>query len=539
MSNSARHPLITGTVITSLGTQASRILGLFRDMATSSLLGLVGKGVADAFLFAFRIPNLFRQLFGEGALTASYLPVLTVQLEHDPRVARQLASVVVALLTVLLAAIVAAGELLLGLIWLIWGDVPGMQLLLGLSAVMLPYLLFICVAAQLTTMLYASQHFTVPALAPSLSNIIWLIAAWIGAWWYTGDKVAQAYLLAVAVLLAGIAQVAVQLPTLRRLGYHFDYNWPAARKGVRQIVGNMAPMLLGLAVTQINCFIDSLIAWGLAAVPDGPQTISWLGHVAHYPLQQGAVAALYYGDRLCEYPLGIVGMPVAVAIFPLLSRHAARGDHRRLGADMTLGLRLVLCLSIPAGVGLILLSHPITRLLFERGEFVPDDTVRVARVVAFYAAGVWAYCAAPVIVRGFYALNDYVAPIRIAAWMVGLNLALNLTLIWWMAEGGLALSTTLAAAVQVLALMAIFSRRQAPLGWSQLAATSLRTILASGAMAGVVLFALPHMPTDRRLLSQAICVGVPVILGAAAYCGAYLLLGGRELGMLWSGQAED
>jgi putative peptidoglycan lipid II flippase len=132
MSRAARHPLITGTLITSLGTQASRVLGLFRDMATSSLLGLVGKGVADAFLFAFRIPNLFRQLFGEGALTASYLPVLTVQLEHDPRAARQLASVVVTLLAVLLAAIVAAGELLLGLIWLVAGDVPGMGLLMGL-----------------------------------------------------------------------------------------------------------------------------------------------------------------------------------------------------------------------------------------------------------------------------------------------------------------------------------------------------------------------------------------------------------------------
>jgi putative peptidoglycan lipid II flippase len=539
MSRAGRHPLITGTVITSLGTQASRLLGLFRDMATSSLLGLVGKGVADAFLFAFRIPNLFRQLFGEGALTASYLPVLTVQLEHDPRVARQLASVVVTLLAVLLAGIVAAGELLLGLIWLVWGNVPGMGLLMGLSAVMLPYLLFICVAAQLTTMLYAAQHFTVPALAPSLLNIIWLIAAWIGASWFTGDKVTQAYLLAVAVLMAGVAQVAIHLPTLRRLGYHFDYNWSAARKGVMQIAGNMAPMLLGLAVTQINTFVDSLIAWGLAAVPDGPQTISWLGDAVQYPLQRGAVAALYYGDRLCEYPLGIVGMPVAVAIFPLLSRHAARGDHRRLGADMTLGLRLVLCLSVPAGVGLMLLAEPITRLLFERGEFRPEDTIRVARVVAFYAAGVWAYCASPVVVRGFYALNDYVAPIRVAAWVVGLNFVLNLTLIWWMAESGLALSTSVAAGVQVLALMAIFSRRQAPLDWRQLAATTLRSILAAAAMAGVLCLALAQIPSPGGLMSQLIRVGMPILLGAATYCGAYLLLGGRELGMLWSGRAED
>ena len=200
-------------------------------------------------------------------MTASYLPVLTVQLENDPHVARQLASVVVTLLAVLLAGAGGRGRTVFGLVWLIWGDVPGVGLLMGLSAVMLPYLLLICVAAQLTTMLYAAQHFTVPALTPTMLNIVWLVAAWRVAPWFAPNQVAQAYVLAVAVLVAGVAQVVVQLPTLRRLGFHFDYNWPAAREGVMQIARNMAPMLVGLAVTQINTFIDSLIAWGLAAAP--------------------------------------------------------------------------------------------------------------------------------------------------------------------------------------------------------------------------------------------------------------------------------
>ena len=229
MSRGTRHPLITGTVITSLGTLACRVLGMLRDMATAWLLGL--GGVADAFWFAFRIPNLFRQLFGEGAMTASSLPVLTSHLETDPGAARQLASVVVTLLALFLAGVVAAGELLCGLVWLIWGHVPGVGLLMGLSAVMLPYLLLICVAAQLTTMLYSARHFTVPALSPALLNIVWLAAAWAAARWFADNQVAQAYLLAAAVLLAGAAQVAVQLPTLRRLGFHFDYNWSTAREG--------------------------------------------------------------------------------------------------------------------------------------------------------------------------------------------------------------------------------------------------------------------------------------------------------------------
>jgi putative peptidoglycan lipid II flippase len=534
-----RHPLIAGTVVTSLGTQASRVLGMFRDMATAALLGLVGKhGVADAFWFAFRVPNLFRQLFGEGALTASYLPVLAAHVENDRQAARQLSSVVVTLLAVLLTGLVAAGELIFGLIWLIWGDAPWINLLMGLSATMLPYLVLICVAAQLSTMLYAAGHFATPAVAPSVLNIIWLIAAWIGYKWFPGNQVAQAYLLAAGVLVSGVAQVAVQLPVLQMLGFHFDFNWPAAREGVMQIGRNMTPAFIGLAILQINMFVNILIATGLAAAENGPQTIGWLGGV-HYPLQQGAVSALYYGDRLCDIPFGLVGWPVAVAIFPLLARHAGRGDHRQLGADMTLGLRLGLFLSVPAAVGLVLLAQPITRLLFERGEFRPEDTVRVARVTVCYAAGVWANCAWPVVVRGFYALRDFRTPVRVGASVVGLNLLLNLTLIWFWAEAGLAISATIAGTVQLVVLVTIFSRRRAALGWRPLGATALRTLLATVVMGAAVWLTLARMPAEKQLTSQLLRVGVPLAAGVAAYCGAYLLLGGRELGMLWHGRTDD
>lgn len=535
---SKRHPLIAGTVVTSLGTLVCRVLGMLRDMATASLLGLASGGVADAFVVAFRIPNLFRRLFGEGALTASYLPVLTAKRETSPEVARQLASVVVTLLAVLLLGIVVVGELLFGLIWLVWGDADGVGLLMGLSAVMLPYLLLICIAAQLTTMLYAAQHFTVPALTPALLNIVWLLAAWTVAPWFAPDQVAQAYVLAVAVLVAGVAQVLVQLPTLRRLGYHFDYNWSAARDGLAQIGRNMLPMVVGLAVTQINTFNDSLIAWGLAASADGSQFIPWLGEAVRYPMQQGAVAALYYGERMYEFPLGIVGTAVAVAIFPLLSRHAARGDRRQLGADMTLGLRLVFCLGVPASVGLVLLAEPVARLLFQRGNFGPEDTLRAARTIACYAGGVWAYCASPVVVRGFYALNDSHTPVRVATWMVGLNLLLNLTLIWPLAEAGLAVATAIAAAVQMFVLMAIFSGRHARLGWRHLSATAVRTVSATGVMAGVVFVALSQMPDTGRLLGNLFRVVVPLGLGGVAYCVVYWLLGGREIGMLVGGKEK-
>ncbi len=526
MSRLQRHPLIAGARVTSLGTLASRVLGLVRDMATAALLGLAGGGVMDAFVIAYRIPNLFRRLFGEGALTASYLPVLAAELEKDRKTAWQLASVTLTWLTVLLAGLVLAGEGLFGLVWLIWGDVPGVSLLLGLAAVMLPYLLLICLAAQVTATLHALSHFSVPALTPVLLNVCWLAAAWLVAPHFAPDRQAQAYVLAVAVLIAGVLQVGAQLPVLRWFGFRFDYNWSASRNALGRIGRTMAPTIIGLAVTQINTFFDSLIAWGLAAAPEGPKRIAWLGDTVRYPLDQGAAAATYYGERLYHFPLGVLGLAVAAAIFPLLSRHAARGDRQKLGDDLTLGLRLVICLGVPAGVGLIMLAEPLARLLFERGQFTADDTARTARMIACYAMGVWAFCALPVVIRGFYALGDCGTPARIAAWVVGLNLTLNLSLIWPLAEAGLAVATSISAGVQVLVLMVVFSRRRSPLDWPILAATTGRTILATLLMAAAGYATLRQVAPAEGLINELARVFLPIGASVAVYCGTYRLLGG-------------
>jgi putative peptidoglycan lipid II flippase len=320
-----------------------------------------------------------------------------------------------------------------------------------------------------------------------------------------------------------------------QLGYRFDYNWAAARDGLQQVRRNFTPMLLGLAVTQINTFNDSIIAWGLAASEKGSQFLPWFGDTLRYPMKQGAAAALYYGERMYEVPLGLVGTAVAVAIFPLLSRHAARGDRRQLGADMTLGLRFVFCLGLPSGIGLMLLAEPIARLLFQTGNFGPEDTLRAARAIAYYSSGVWAYCITQVIVRGFYAVNDCGTPVRVAAWMVALNLTLNLTLVWPLEEAGLALATAIAAGIQSLILLAIFSRSHATLLWRPMMAAVGRTILASSAMALVVCVVFPLMPTGSRTISQLLQVCVPILAGAAIYVGLYWLLGGRELIMLMGG----
>jgi len=505
---------------------------MVRDMATASLLGLSGNGVMDAFVIAFRIPNLFRRLFGEGALAASYLPVLSARLQHSRTEAWQLTSATLVWLATVLAALVLLAEGACAAIWCLYGDLPGMTLLVGLTAVMLPYLFFICLAAQVSGTLHALAHFSTPALTPTLLNICWLVAICLVAPRLTTDKETQAYILAVSVLVAGALQLAAQVVMLRRLGFCFDYNWAASRHALLQIVASLGPMVLGLAVTQINGFFDSLMAWFLAAPAEGSARIEWLGGVVTYPLRQGAAAAIYYGERLYQLPLGLLGVAVATVIFPLLSRHAARGRHDKLGEDLSLGLRLVLFLGIPAGAGLVLLSHPLSTLMFEHGEFTSSDASRVAGMISCYGLGVWAFCALPVIVRGFYALGDQRTPLRAGAKAMLANIALNLLLVWPMAEAGLALATSLAAVLQTTLLTAEFSRRWGNLRGGEIGRTAAATLLATACMLLGGCLTLACLPSAPGNLVVVLRVALPMAVGAAIFFAVSHKLRIRELDLL-------
>lgn len=528
-----RHAqLFRGLRVTTLGTLASRVLGLVRDMATAALLGLSGDGVMDAFVVAFRLPNFFRRLFGEGALTASYLPVLAAQLEEDRASGWQLASVVLVWFGVILAAVVVIAEAACLILWWAYADAPQMRLLLGLSAVMLPYLFFICLAAQLAGTLHALGHFSTPALAPTLLNICWLVAIWFVAPRFSDDKPTQAYVLAVSVLVAGVLQLVSQAPILWSLGFRFDYDWPASRAAVRQVVAALVPMVLGLTVTQINTLIDSLLAWSLAAPGDASEPVAWLGGAVHYPLRQGAAAAIYYGERLYQFPLGMLGMTMATVIFPLLSRHAARGQREHLAEDLTLGLRLVLFLGVPAGAGLVLLSDPLARLLFEHGEFTAADATRVARMIACYGVGVWAFCASPVLVRGYYALGEQRLPLRAGAIAMLTNVALNLLLVWPMAEAGLALATSLAAMLQMVLLTSWFSGQFGALGWRELGRTAVVTLAATACLLIAGYAALWFMSYQMAMSGRFARVIAPLVSGSVAFLTAGWLFDAAELKFL-------
>ncbi|MCG8583130.1 MAG: murein biosynthesis integral membrane protein MurJ, partial [Pirellulales bacterium] len=507
---------MVGFRITSLGTLISRVLGMVRDMATAALLGMSAGGVMDAFVVAFRVPDLFRRLFGEGALTASYLPAVSRKLESDRDSAWQFASAMLAAVAVLVGGFVLLGELACLALCLALGGSGSVPLVVGLTATMLPYAMLVCLAAYISATLHALSHFSVPAFVTAVFNICWLAAAWLVAPDFGPDAANQAYVLAAAVVVGGCVQVAFQWPMLRRFGFRFRLAWDSNRHEVGAVLVAMMPTMFGLAVTQINTFVDSMMAWALTRDPNGPVTIAWLGDAEH-PVRQGAAAAIYYSERLYYFPLGLVGLAVATVIFPTLSRHAARGDHQQLGIDLVNGMRLVSYLAIPAAVGLVMLGEPIARLLYQRGEFTANDTTRTAQMIACYAIGVPAFCALPVLLRGYYAMHDFATPVRVGIFVVGLNFVLNAVLVWPLAEQGLALATAAAAALHTAVLLWSFARRQSVFVARPLLMTMLRAAAASAAMAVAIWIALDRLSDSAGVGQQITRVGVTVVTAVGAY----------------------
>lgn len=533
-SNQARPTHSTrwlrSAAIVSVMTIASRVLGLARDVAMAKLLGL--SPVMDAFTVAFRIPNLFRKLFGEGALATSFIPVFARQLQHSERIqAWQLASSVLGWLTLFLSAMVLCGEIGLG-IWSTWGNVSAeTQTLIELTALMLPYVILICLASQVGAVLNSMGHFIWPATAPVILNFVWLLGVWYLTPWFSSRE-AQARVLAGCVLLSGVLQLLVQWPSLRATGFRFTTEWRPARNPLREVISAMLPVVLGLSVTQLNTFADSLIAWAFSQPPGEVAAVMPLPGSPHYPLQAGAVSAVYYGERIYQFPLGVFGVALGTAIFPLLARHAARGQLDHLRKDLSLGLRLVILIGVPASAALVWLSEPIARCLFERGEFSADDAIRTARLIASYGCGVWAYCGLLILQRGCYAVGDRLTPLRIGMIIVGLNFLLNLILIWFFAECGLALSTAFCAMLQIVLLMRVTQQRVGRFEWQELNSCLLRTLLATGIMSGVGIWLMTECARRPAWSGKLIGLLVPCLGASLVYAVCAWLLNLNELWLI-------
>lgn len=479
--------LFAGLRIVSLCTLLSRVLGLAREMAMAALFG--NGRVLDAFTVAFAIPNLARSLFGEGALSTAFLPLLVREKErHGQEAANRLATAVFAWVVLGLSAVVAAVEILLaGVLWLLplsseW------RLWFTLTAVMLPYLPLICLTAQIGAVLNAAGRFAWPALLPVFFNLCSLAAI---AWVQRQDWMAESQALGLAffVVATGAVQVVVPWPQLLRVGFRFDRRWREAKDRVRELAQVMIPIVLGLSITQLNTVCDRMIAFGFSR----PETVAALldderietTNTDWRPLEAGTASALNQGQRLYQFPLGLLGVALGTVIFPLLTRHAERGELQALRDDLSLGLRLVMVIGLPASAGLWLLSDVLSVVIFQRGQFSPADARQTSEMIAAYGVGVWAFCGLLIVQRGFYAIGDRRTPLRIGMLVMCVNLALNLSLIWKLGGQSLALSTSLCGVLQFgLCLQKI----QKPLGrlpWKSLVSNATRAGLASAAMLGV------------------------------------------------------
>jgi putative peptidoglycan lipid II flippase len=492
-------------------TVVSRVLGLVREVCIAAVFG--AGALSSAFVSAFTLPNLFRRLLGEGALTAAFVPTLAHELEHRQRAAAfALVSKVASWLLVVTVAVVAlamgllaGADTLLGLGGgLGLGEETKQRLLLGadLAVILFPYMIFVCLAAAFSAACQVLGRFSEPALSPVWLNLTILGALGLGGWWAWGDR-ERMHLLCAGVLAGGFLQMAVPAGVLWAEGWRpvFDLR-PDDR--VREIVRLMGPTVVGSAIYLVNMAVSRFI--GLS-------------------LNDSAAQVLNLATRVMELPIGVFTAAIATVVFPLIARHAARSDWAALGTDYHKGLRLVLVINVPAAAGLALLSGPVTRLLFERGAFTAADTAQMTPILAIYALGLPFLSFTTVALRGFYALKDTATPVRAAALSFVVNIVLSVVLMRWLSTAGLALAGNLAVLAQAWFLQRRLSRRLPALGFGPLLPALGKIGLASALMGGVVwggLRAAAGLALPPRLHDLAVIGGLIPL--AVAFYGAMLWL---------------
>jgi putative peptidoglycan lipid II flippase len=406
----------------------SRLLAVGREMIMSKYFGA---GFAtDAFNAAFRVPNLLRDLFAEGALSSAFLPTFVRYRETlGERDAWELASRIINVLSILLAA--ATLLFFFGARWFIYllaapfEEIPGkFELAVLMTRIMSPFVLCTGIAAALMGMLNANGKFFVPALAPAAFNVCSILAGIYLRSPLQRLGIEPVVSMAIGALAGGIAQVALQSPSVLRLGYRHQLLMSFRDPGVRTIVRLMVPAIIGLSATQINIAVDTQLAAGFG---------------------NGPVSYLNYAFRFMQLPIGLFGVAIATGAMTAISVHAAKRDMVRLSSTALESLRLAACLTLPAAIGLMIFRREVIQLLYQRGAFLVTDTIQTSHVLFLYAFALFSYSGVKILVPAFYALNDSGTPVRTSIGCIALKIALNFLLILRMGFLGLALATALAS----------------------------------------------------------------------------------------------
>jgi len=467
--------LLRSTAVVSVGTSASRLLGFVREVLMAVFFGT--SLAKSAFDVAFKIPNLFRRLFGEGALSAAFVPVFAESLEHEGiENANRLAGRIMTMLGAALACVVVGGIVLclVSISALSLGEKAAA--VIPLLTIMLPYLFFICLVALCMGILNTFHHFAVPALTPVLLNVVWIVSLLFICPRFGETPAERIYGLAWGILAAGIIQLAVQIPVLRRFGIRPRFSCDWKDRQVTRVLALMGPAAIGMGVHQINVVIDSLLALAVG---------TW------------APAALTYAERLIYLPLGIFATALGTVLLPTFSRQAARERPEEIKMTLRKALGNLMLIMCPATVGLMVLAGPIVRLVFvwRGGQFDLDSTTITARALVFYGPGLVVFSLYKVLVPVFYAMKDTRTPVRVGMVMVAVNLALNITFILTWPIGykhaGLAFATVLASGLNCLVLGYILHGRLGDPGWINSVGITARALVASLIM-GAAVFKAQH-----------------------------------------------
>lgn len=445
----------------------SRALGLIRDMAMAAFFG--SSKAMDAFVVAFTIPNLFRSLFGEGALSAAFVPVFTEELEKKERAeVWAFANNMLSLLSVILAAIVIALILFISILKTSWPASERVLMIMDFTQIMLPYMFFICLAAFFAAMLNSLRRFFMPAATYAALNIVMIATLFIIC--PRLDPAGNARLLAISwsVVFAGVVQWLMQLPLLWRCGFRpkLSFNWQDER--VRRVWRLMGAAAIGMGVTQINVLLDRLIA-------------TFIG--------EGSPSYLYYAERLIYFPLGIFGTALGTVLLPTFSAHVVQERGDLLLRTLNHSLRQLAFMALPAAMGMLALAKPIIQVIYEHGGFTTHATDMTALALCVYAPGLIGFSFLKVLIPVFYARQDIKTPVRIGIICTCLSIPLKLILMWPMKHAGIAMASVIAAFVEVFILFALIHRQFGSPGWGNILFSITKIILAGILMSAAALLA--------------------------------------------------
>lgn len=500
-------------LLVSAATMFSRVLGLVREQMFAALLG--ASAYADAFVVAFRIPNLLRDLFAEGALSAAFVPTFTDYLKNRGRdQAIRLANVVIGSILVIVGLITVLGIVfapqVIDFIAPGFGQVSGKQELTQLcTRIMFPFLPLVSLAAVAMGQLNSQEKFGPPAFASAMFNVVAIAG---GAFLFiAGFREEEAVIgWSIFTLLGGAAQLGVQVPELLRSGFRFKPAIDWAEPGLKRIARLMGPATIGLAATQVNIFVNTIFA---SQVPGAP---AWLN----------------YAFRLMQLPIGVFGVAVATIATTGLAKRAAERDLQGMQQTLASGLRLVAFLTVPSMIGLAALSVPIVRLLFQHGRFLATDTTATAWATLMYATGLYAYAAVKVVAPAFYALDRSRVPLYGSLAAVAANVVLNVTLFPVLSYKGLALGTAAAATMNFAVLVWTFRSLAGGFDAKGLFAHFLRVLGAAvpcGLVAILVDRQVEKLLGVDHFVPRLIAVGLAVAAGGIVYLVLCKLLKVAEL----------